>query len=140
MATLPPTSHRRAFVVAGLIVQLVAVAIPTAYIAYRTEHTQAVISKATLLLVGRHVVHSHNGVLIVVAAAVLFAVGSVLLARPFVRSWLTLGVAVPVAGVVGLLVLGIGALVLALLVYAVFDTLDLSDVRTSKGKRRRLRS
>ena len=98
------------------------------------------ISRSTVLLVGRQVVHTRNGAIVLAVAAVLFAFGSVMLARPFVRSWLTLSVAVPIAGVVGLLLLGVGAIVLALIVYVVLDSLDLPDFSRSARRRRRART
>jgi hypothetical protein len=54
---------------------------------------------------------------VLIAAALLFALGSVLLARPYVRSVPMLFVTVPVAAVAGLLVLGALALVIAVFIF-----------------------
>ena len=49
-----------------------------------------------------------------IAGAALFVIGSMLLARPFVKSYVTLFVAIPLAALAGVLILGAAALVIAL--------------------------
>ncbi|HSR86662.1 MAG TPA: hypothetical protein VLM11_21000 [Streptosporangiaceae bacterium] len=67
-------------------------------------------------LAWRSELHTHAGLVVLVAGSVAYAAGSVVMARPFVSSPLTLFVAVPIAAVVGLLVLGVLALVVAALI------------------------
>jgi hypothetical protein len=62
-------------------------------------------------------------VALIVLGVVLFAAGAVVLARPFVRRTSTLLVAVPLAAVAGLAVLGVLALVCA----AVFAAVEAPD-------------
>ena len=96
--------------------------------------------KTTVKLIWADTMHSHAGIAILAGAAVLFAVGSVLLARPYVRSMPMLLIGVPVAAVAGLVVLGGLALVvavLALLAYAGFDNANVSSGRAARlGERR----
>ena len=57
---------------------------------------------------------------------VLFVVGSVMLARPFAKHWLTLLVAVPIAALCGALVLGVAVLLITLVVFLLSDGGDFS--------------
>jgi hypothetical protein len=109
-----------------------------------TAHHQDVtgrISKATLTLAWRQAVHSHIGLELLAAGAAVFVIGSVLLARPFVKSWITLFVAIPLAALAGVLVLGIGALIVAVILAAAGDFFDFGTGWGSSGgsskKRRR---
>lgn len=61
-------------------------------------------------------VHTRQGLAVLVAGALVYAAGSVVMARPYVRNPLTLLVAVPAAAVAGMLLLGILAVVVALIV------------------------
>jgi hypothetical protein len=75
------------------------------------------------------------GVAVLVAGAVIYAAGSVLLARPHVSRPATLFMAVPVAAVAGMAVLGVLALVVALLFSALGDQ-PAPDIGLSGGGRR----
>lgn len=70
-----------------------------------------------------------------IAGAMVYAIGSVVMARPYVTSPVMLFVAVPIAAAAGMLLLGVLVLVIAALVGAL-GSFDLPDF----GGRRRRRS
>lgn len=89
-------------------------------------------------------VHTRQGLMVLVAAAVLYAAGSIVMARPYVSRPVTLFVAVPLAAVAGLLVLGALALIVALVIAAFtsdggFDIPGLDFGSGGEGRRRRRR-
>lgn len=100
-----------------MFLQLIAVALPVAAIAARAkdEANADVAFRVTLLMVTRELFRTPAGVALLAGSVVLFAIGSVVVARPFVRSLAMLLGAVPVAAVVGVLVLGALALVVAVI-------------------------
>lgn len=118
---LGPVAHRGYWITGGLGLQLVGIGLPVAYVVAKAKHqsVSGLITVATVRLAWHQSVHARAGIAVLAAGAVLFALGSVLLARPFVRRRLTLLVAVPVAAMCGALVLGMAALVVVLL-YLVF--------------------
>ncbi len=59
--------------------------------------------------------HSHAGLALLICGALVFVAGAIMLVRPFVTSWVTLFVAVPLAALAGVLVLGAAAILVALL-------------------------
>src|SRR5216683_1303334 len=63
-------------------------------------------------------VRTRSGLAVLAAGTVVYAVGSVLMARPYVSRPVTLFVAVPLAAVAGMLVLGVLAFIVALVVAA----------------------
>jgi hypothetical protein len=123
---LRPVAKRWPWITCGLIIQAAAVAIVLAwaYRKYKDDAVEGAALKSTVKLIWADTLHSHAGIAILAGSAVLFAVGSVLLARPHVRSMPMLLIGVPVAAVAGLVVLGGLALVVAViaaLAYAGFD-------------------
>lgn len=67
----------------------------------------------TVRLVWHEMLRNGADVALIVLGVVLFVVGAVVLARPFVRRVSTLLIAVPLAAVAGLAVFGVLALVVA---------------------------
>jgi hypothetical protein len=140
---LKPVKARWPWVTGGLILQLIGVGAPAVYVVTKAHHEDVTgrISKATLTLAWRQAVHSHIGLELLVAGAVVFVIGSVLLARPFVKSWITLFVAIPLAALAGVFVLGIGALIVAVILAAAGDFLDFgTGWGSSGGSKKRKRS
>ena len=76
-----------------------------------------------------------------IIGALVFVVGSMLMARPFVTSMFTMFVAIPIAALAGLLILGAAAILVALLLAGADDALDFADFgsgsSTSRRRRRR---
>ncbi len=131
---LQPVRARWPWITGGLVLQLAGVAAPAAYVISKAHHEDVTgqISKATLTLAWRQAVHSHAGLALMIAGAALFVVGSMLLARPFVKSYLTLFVAIPLAALAGVLVLGAAALIIALL-FAILSGGDFIDFGSGSG-------
>jgi hypothetical protein len=138
--TLAPVEHRARWVLSGLLAQAGGTAIPLA-IGYRrgaSEGLSGHITLATVRLVWHQMIKDHHDLVWIAVGVVLFVVGSVLLARPFCRRkriWL---IAVPVAALAGVVVLGAVALIVAILCASIGD-LDLFDVDWPGGSRRRKR-
>jgi hypothetical protein len=124
---LAPVSTRWPWITGGLLLQVVGVGAPVAYVVSKAHHEDigGHITKATLQLAWRQAVHSHVGLAALIAGAAVFVAGSIVLARPFVKSWVTLFVAIPIAALAGVLVLGAAAIVVALLVVGAEELLDL---------------
>lgn len=77
-----------------------------------------------------------QGLAVLAAGAFIYAAGSVLMARPYVARPMTLFVAVPVAAVAGMLVLGVLSFIVALLIAALANG-DLDFGLDFGGDRRR---
>ncbi|NUP52544.1 MAG: hypothetical protein HOW97_35255 [Catenulispora sp.] len=124
-----PTAHRGWWIFVGLLLQLVGIGVPAAYVWSKAKHQDVggLITVATIKLTWHESLHVKTGVEVLAGGAALFAVGSVVLARPFVKHWLTLLVAVPIAALCGALVLGAAALVIALLVALAYGGGDLGS-------------
>lgn len=114
---IPPTQHRDWWVLIGLLLQLAGIGGPAFYVWRKAKHQDVVgkLTVATVKLAWHESLHAKAGVGVLIGGAAVFAVGSVVLARPYAKHWLTLLVAVPIAAVAGALVLGVAALVLALI-------------------------
>jgi hypothetical protein len=124
---LGPVKSRGAWIAGGVVLEIAGVGGPAAYV-YEKAKKQDVggsITQGTIRLVWHEAVHSRTGLAILIAGAVVFAVGAMLVARPFAKHWLTLLVAVPVAAVVSMLALGLAVLVIALIVAGIGELVDL---------------
>lgn len=116
--TLPAVRRQGPWVAWGLALQVIGVAIPV-ITAIRRAHREGLggsLTHYTVTLIGRQMLHSNADLALVVLGVLLFTAGAVALARPFVRRRSTLVVAVPLAAVIGLTVLGVLALVVGALV------------------------
>lgn len=142
-----PGHARGRWVAWGLALQVVGAGIPIVT-ALRRAHESGVgsgITHYTVRLVWHEMLRSGADVALIVLGVVLFAAGAVVLARPFVRRTWTLLVAVPLAAVAGLAVLGVLALVCAAVFAAVEAPNDgglsdlLSNLPQSLGSGRRRR-
>lgn len=142
---LPPVQSRGRFIAWGLALQVIGVGIPVVAAVHRAHETGVVggITHYTVRLVWHEMLRSGADVALLVLGVVLFALGAVVLARPFVRRTSTLLIAVPLAAVVGLLVLGVLALVCAAAIAAAQDDAGVGDVLSNlipdswPGRRRR---
>jgi NhaP-type Na+/H+ or K+/H+ antiporter len=135
---LSPVSSRGRWIGWGLVVQLVGVGIPVIYLAVKAHRMSVTghVTAASVRLAWRSDAHTAAGLALLVAGAFIFAVGSIVMARPFVRRRATLLVAVPVAALLGVFVLGVVALLIAALVAGWLDFLEIFDA-PSGGRRRR---
>ncbi|SRR6266699_6257567 len=125
----PRTGPRRAsesWVIAGLTLQTLGVAGVAAFAWTRLRH-QGIgghLTAATIRLAWHSDVHTSAGLAVLAAGAVIYAAGSILTARPYVSRPATLFIAVPAAAVAGLLALGAMALIVALVLTALANDVD----------------
>jgi hypothetical protein len=140
-----PVGSRAVSTVSGLVVQAAGLGGVTAFLwaKLRRQDIGGHISAATFRLIWHGEVHTRTGMAVLVTGAVIYAAGSVLLARPYVARPVTLFIAVPVAAVVGMAVLGALALVVAVLLSALGNQLVpsvyLGGGSGRKGARKRRR-
>jgi hypothetical protein len=140
---LGPVRSRALWTVSGLALQAAGLGVVTAFLWARLRHqgTGGHITAATFRLLWHGEIHTRSGVAVMVAGAVIYVAGSILLARPHVARPVTLFLAVPVAAMAGMAVLGLLVLVVALLFSALGDSplpdIDLSGSGRRKAKRRR---
>ena len=100
--------------VCGLILQVLSIG-SVAVLMWRNIRNQGIgrhITAEMIKLAWRSELHTRSGLIVLIAGSVVYAVGSVLIARPYISNPIALFVAVPIAAVVGILVLGV--LVLAI--------------------------
>ncbi len=143
---LTPVAAPKRWVAIGLVLQLLGVGPPAAYLISKIRHENigGHITAATVRLTWHGQVHTTTGLLVLIAGAAVFAIGSVVMARPYVNRPATLFIAVPVAAVAGMLILGVVALLIAAAI-TLAENLDLSDTPdvidgAHKGARRLRRS
>ncbi len=117
---LGPLRSRASWVASGLILQAVGAGGVAAYVWLKVRHQNigGHVTAATIRLAWHGEVHTRQGLAVLAAGALIYAAGSVLMARPYVARPMTLFVAVPVAAVAGMLVLGVLAFIAALLIAA----------------------
>src|ERR1019366_7984719 len=96
------------------------------------------ITAASVRLAWRSDAHSGTGLALLVTGLAIFAAGSVLTARPFARNRATWLVAVPIAAILGMLVFGVFALLIAALVDGGLNWGDFADGPSRRRKGRRL--
>jgi hypothetical protein len=139
---LGPLRSAYPWVVWGLIVQALGVG-SVAVVVWRSVRNQSFGSYVTaqMFKFAWHAqLHTRTGLTVLAAGAVVYAIGSVVMARPYVTRPATLFVAVPIAAVAGMLVLGVLALVVAALVSAFGGFFDGGgDAGTGAEARRRRR-
>lgn len=118
-----PSRRARPWVVSGLIVQAVGAG-AAAVVLWRDIRKEGLgghITAEMIRFAWRSELHTRAGLIVLAAGAVLYAAGSVLMARPYISRPAMLFIAVPVAAVAGLLVLGVLALAAAVVVWALTD-------------------
>ena len=139
-----PLRPRASWVAGGLILQAVGAGGVAAYVWLKVRHQNigGHLTAATIRLAWHSEAHTRQGLAVLAVGALIYAAGSVLMARPYVARPVTLFVAVPVAAVAGMLVLGVLAFAVALLIAALANGdldfgLDLGgDRRRAKRPRR----
>jgi hypothetical protein len=119
---LQPVAKKAPWIVCGLLIQAsgIAIVLAWAYRTYKDDAVEGAALRTTFKLIWMDTLHSRTGVAILIGSAVLFAAGSMLLARPYVQSLPMLVVGVPVAAVAGLALLGALALVVALIAFLAY--------------------
>jgi hypothetical protein len=135
--SLRPVAHRNYWIAAGLLIQLAGAAAPIAVL-YRRAKSEDLLQHVTGLtvkLVWHQAIHDPHGRPLIIAGTVAFVLGSMVLARPFVKHVLTLVLAVPLAALVFVAALGAVALIvviLGLILWALADG-PAPDIGSSSG-------
>ena len=127
----------------GVAIQAVGVA-PVAAIMWRSIRNQSIGGHVTAEMIKfawHSELHARAGLIALVAGSVIYAAGSVVMARPYISSPVALLVAIPLAAVAGLLVLGLLVLLIAVLWVMVQGDPIFDPVieRLERGQRRRNR-
>ncbi|WP_034266090.1 hypothetical protein [Actinospica robiniae] len=123
---LRPVARRGRWIAGGLALQLVGVGAPVDYVYSKAKHLGVgdALTFATFKLAWHNSLHTRAGAVTLAVGLVLFAIGSVLLARPFTKNIVTLVVVVPLAAMGGAFILGVVALVIALLIVILDNGFD----------------
>jgi len=115
------------WVISGLTLQAVGAVGVAAYAWLKLRH-QGIgghITAATIRLAWQADVHTRTGLAVIAGGAIIYAAGSILMARPYLSRPVMLFVAVPMAAVVGMLALGLLALVVAIVLDALVNQVDI---------------
>ena len=132
---LGPLRSRYPWVIWGLIVQALGMG-SVAVVVWKSARNQSVgsyVTAQTIKFAWHSQLHTKAGLIVLAAGAVVYAAGSVVMARPYVTRPVTLFVAVPLAAVAGMLLLGVLALVIAALV----NTVGIDPFPDVGGRKRR---
>ena len=134
-----PRRRRGWWVLGGFLVQAIGAGGVAAFLwlKVRNEDLGGHITTMMVRLAWHSEVHTRQGLAVLIAGAVIYAAGSMVMARPYVTNPATLLVAVPVAAVVGLLLLGVLAIIVALIVFLATMNVDLPGGSGGSGKAKR---
>ena len=136
---LAPVANDRPWIVAGFLLQLAGVVAPVAYLLLTARKLSIAghITGSTFRLAWRADAHTTVGLTLLIGGAIVFAVGSVLLARPYVTRRVTLFLAVPLAAATGMTVFGVLAFFVVAAAAIGWDFLDVPDLGRQKRKKAR---
>ena len=137
---LEPVRSGSPWLAAGVAIQALGVA-PVAAIMWRSVRNQSLGGHVTAEMIkfAWHTeLHARTGLVALVAGSVIYAAGSVVMARPYISSPVALLVAVPLAAVAGLLLLGVLVLVVAV-IFVVLSGGDIGIAFDGPDRRRRNR-
>lgn len=145
---LRPVGRRSVWIGWGLALQIIGAGIPVtvALVRANREGLLGSVTHYTVRLIEHELLRSRADVALILLGVVVFAAGAVVLARPFVTRRITLFIAVPVAAAAGIVILGVVALICAVVIAVigsagdagwadVFENVPWSNDR--RGKRRR---
>jgi hypothetical protein len=133
---LQPVKSRELWVTSGLIVQLLGLG-SVAVVIWRNIRNQGIgghITAEMIKLAWHDELHTRSGLIVLITGSVVYAAGSVLMARPYMSSPVGLFVAIPIAAVVGILVLGVLVLVLAFLFILLENRFDGNPAGVSRPR------
>jgi hypothetical protein len=124
---IKPARSPERWITSGLILQTAGVAgvVAYAWIRLRRQGIGGHLTASTFRLAWHADVHTRTGLIVLTAGAVIYAAGSVVMARPFLVQPRILFLAVPAAAVVGILALGALVLIVAVLLVVLANSGDL---------------
>ena len=136
---LAPVSRRQPWILGGLAVQVAGMGVPVGYLIATARRLSigGHITGSTVRLAWRSDSHTTVGLTLLLSGALVFAVGSTLMARPFCRRLSTLLIAVPIAAIIGMFVLGALAILVTAVVSEGWDSLNWVDLPVDGGGGRR---
>ena len=110
----------------GLLLQAIGAGGVAAFVwlKVRRQNLSGHVTAATIRLVWHGEVHTRQGIIVLTGGLLIYAAGSVVMARPYVTRPVTLFVAVPLAAIIGMLVLGAVAFIVALVIAGGADGCD----------------
>jgi hypothetical protein len=111
-----------------------------AVVMWRNIRQQGIASQVTaemVKLAWHSALHTRFGVLVLIAASVLYAAGSVAMARPYISSPAALFLAIPIAAVAGKLTLGVLVMILWVLLLIAENNSSVSFPSFCGSRRRR---
>jgi hypothetical protein len=126
------------WVASGLSIQVLSVAMVAA-VMWRSIRNQSLgghITAEMIKFAWHSELHTRVGLGVLIAGSAIYAAGSVVMARPYISRPVALFVAVPIAAIAGLLVLGVLALVLTVL-FAVLENGDFGADLSVRWRRKR---
>jgi hypothetical protein len=134
-----PRRNRAWWVLSGFLLQAVGAGSVAAYLWTKVRHEDlgGHITTVMIRLAWHAEVHTRQGLAVLLAGAVVYAAGSVVAARPYITNPFSLLVAVPVAAIAGMLVLGVLAVVVAVIVFLASANADLGGSGSAWGHSRR---
>lgn len=115
---LRPLERRGVWIVWGLALQVIGAGIPVT-VALRRANRDGVLGSFThytIRLIWHEMLRSRADVALIIAGVIVFAIGTVVMARPFVRRRTALFTTVPALAVAGLMAFGVIALLVACVV------------------------
>jgi hypothetical protein len=133
---LQPVGSPERWVIWGLILQVLSMG-SVAVVMWRNIRNQGIgrhITAEMIKLAWHGELHTRSGLIVLITGSVVYAVGSVLMARPYLSSRVGLFVAIPIAALVGILVLGVLVLVIAFLFLLLEDMLAGDPATVSRSR------
>jgi hypothetical protein len=123
---LRPVGRRSAWVAWGLALEVIGAGIPVtvALVRAHREGLLGSVTHYTVRLIEHELLRSRADVALIILGVLVFVAGAVVLARPLVTRRVTLFIAVPVAAAAGIVVLGVVALICAVVVALVSSAGD----------------
>jgi hypothetical protein len=115
---LRPVGRRSVWVAWGLALEVIGAGIPVtvALVRAHREGLLGSVTHYTVRLIEHELLRSRADVALIILGVLVFVAGAVVLARPFVTRRLTLFLAVPLTAAAGIIVLGVVALICAVVI------------------------
>ena len=138
---LTPPRSRVPWVVWGVVLQVLGLG-SVAVVMWRNIRQQGILGHVTaemVKLAWHSELHTRWGLIVLVAGSVVYGAGSVVMARPYMSSPAGLFIAVPIAAVAGMLVLGVLVVILWVLFFIAESDVDLPFLDFGGSRKRRPR-
>lgn len=138
---LAPPDSRVPWVFWGAVVQVLGLG-SIAVVMWKNIRQQGIgghITGEMLKLAWHSELHTRSGLIVLIAGSVVYAAGSVVIARPYISSPAALFIAVPIAAVAGMLILGVLIVILWVLFLIAEADVEIPFLDSIVRRRRRPR-